>query len=305
MSTTFGQVCHRASKLPTGAGVDRVVLEGIVNDRYRQVINSHPFARNEQREYILQTTAIYDTGTVEVTNGSTTVTGTGTTFTSAMTGRRFRVTGDSEWYVFTYVGATSGTLDRAYEGTTDTDATYRIFKSVYALPADLDVLQSIKILDTQDDLDQIDVEELDKIDPARVQSSTSPDTYCTFEDDSSTPPVPQIELWPYPTTSIGIPIRYLARIDAITATSTIFPQWLNIECLFAGVESDLCRLAGDYVGAEWNDKRFRGMLMDLIRRETTRQPAVAIQAHPRYRAHRAARYDDDLEWDRWFARNRP
>src|SRR3990167_1843869 len=47
----------------------------------------------------IQTVANYNTGTVAVTNASTTVTGTSTVWTSAMVGRKFRVDGDSSYYI--------------------------------------------------------------------------------------------------------------------------------------------------------------------------------------------------------------
>ena len=67
-----------------------------------QVFFDWPFLIKEK---FLQTVAEHTTGTgtIGVTNGSTAVTGTGTSWTAAMTGRKFRITGDNEWYTFTYV----------------------------------------------------------------------------------------------------------------------------------------------------------------------------------------------------------
>lgn len=76
------------------------------------------------------TEADYTTGTVAVTNGSTTVTGTGTTFTAAMVGRWIRVTaptGDGEWYeIGGYTSSTVLTLLNSYAGTTASGASYII-----------------------------------------------------------------------------------------------------------------------------------------------------------------------------------
>lgn len=72
--------------------------------------------------------ADYSTGTVDaVTNGSTTVTGSGTTWTSPMAGRWIRITksntaasaGDHMWYQISSVtNSTTLVLARAYNGTT-------------------------------------------------------------------------------------------------------------------------------------------------------------------------------------------
>lgn len=74
--------------------------------------------------------ADYTTGTVAVTNGSATVTGSGTTFTAAMVGRWLQVTapsGDNEWYKITaYTSSTVITLFNPYNGITVAGASYTI-----------------------------------------------------------------------------------------------------------------------------------------------------------------------------------
>jgi hypothetical protein len=87
--------------------------------------------------------AKYTTGTVALTNGSATVTGSGTTFTRAMVGRYFQVTdadGDGLWYkVSGYTSATVITLENFYQGTTDSSNTYQIAEA-FGLPEDLHML---------------------------------------------------------------------------------------------------------------------------------------------------------------------
>lgn len=85
----------------------------------------------------------YTTGTVALTNGSATVTGTGTTFTKAMIGRYFQVTdddGDKLWYrVADRTSATALTLENVYEGETDATVNYQIAEA-FNLPEELQVL---------------------------------------------------------------------------------------------------------------------------------------------------------------------
>jgi len=80
-------------------------------------------------------TAEYATGTVTVTNGSTSVVGSGTTFTVGMTGRKFRA-GGNEVYTVTYVDATHLTLNVGYVGASASGLSYSLFLDTYALPAD-------------------------------------------------------------------------------------------------------------------------------------------------------------------------
>ena len=65
-------------------------------------------------------TAEYTDGSITVTNGSDEVTGVGTAWTSAMTGYWLATQPCLSAYRFTYVSATSGTLDRPYTCTSGT-----------------------------------------------------------------------------------------------------------------------------------------------------------------------------------------
>ena len=63
----------------------------------------------------------YNTGTVDVTNGSNAIVGHGTTWTSGMTGMLFipRLANCNRGYKFTYVDATDGTLESTYGTSSD------------------------------------------------------------------------------------------------------------------------------------------------------------------------------------------
>ncbi len=71
--------------------------------------------------------ADYTTGTVSVTQGETTVTGSGTAFTASMIGRWFKLDANGFWYrIADYVSATELTLETAYDGVTESGASYVI-----------------------------------------------------------------------------------------------------------------------------------------------------------------------------------
>lgn len=71
-------------------------------------------------------TTNYVTGTVTVTNGSTAVVGSGTTFTAGMVGKTFRIAGDTKFYtVATFTDATHITIG-SYTGTTGSGKSYII-----------------------------------------------------------------------------------------------------------------------------------------------------------------------------------
>ncbi len=69
----------------------------------------------------------YTTGTLTLTNGSATVTGSGTTFTAAMVGRYLKGTVEARWYELSaYTSATVMTLKKAFQGTTGSSLAYTI-----------------------------------------------------------------------------------------------------------------------------------------------------------------------------------
>lgn len=78
------------------------------------------------------TASNYTTGTVNMTNGSATVTGVGTTFTSGMaTNKRvFRIIGEDDFYeISTFNSTTEIVLDSNYSGSTDTGLSYIIYEA--------------------------------------------------------------------------------------------------------------------------------------------------------------------------------
>ena len=120
------------------ASVDDKDIYDIVNGQYLDLedplVFDQEFPANAQTGSVplsiilrgLTESSYYSTGTVAITKGANALTGTGTTWTSAMTGMTFRIDGDSEEYIFTYVSATTGTLDKNYNDTTRTLSTYKI-----------------------------------------------------------------------------------------------------------------------------------------------------------------------------------
>lgn len=81
------------------------------------------------------TVADYTTGTVTATNNSTSITGSGTTWTTAMIGRWFTLNDataqdQGQWYRIADVPATTTlTLETSYQGASVSDKTYRIGES--------------------------------------------------------------------------------------------------------------------------------------------------------------------------------
>jgi hypothetical protein len=207
-----------------------------------------------------------------------------------MTGRWIRISGQSEYYTFTYVSGTTGTLDRVYESDTETGLSYKISKSVYALPSDLRLLHSMRILTDPDDLDQSSQEELDETAPAR-ESYGTPDRYALYANDASTPPVAQVELYPIPDAVIGIPYWYSQdpTLFAATATSSFIAPWLSPDAIYSGVEADALRKEKDYAGYDRAEAAYNNHLTEMFHGEATRMGARPLKMAPAYTRHNRQR----------------
>lgn len=89
---------------------------------------------------VVNTAAVYTTGTAKVTQSSKNVTGVGTNFNSNMTGRKFRHADENAYYVIASVSSgTILTLATPYQGDTDSvGSSYTIYKDEFRLAADVD-----------------------------------------------------------------------------------------------------------------------------------------------------------------------
>lgn len=85
------------------------------------------------REGWLPLTAVYETGTATFTNASRTVTGSGTTFTSLMKGRKILGPDGSYYKIASFVSTTSLILSQPFQGTTTSSAPVYIWQDEYVL----------------------------------------------------------------------------------------------------------------------------------------------------------------------------
>lgn len=167
---------------------------------YRQVIGDHSWADTRKDAEILLPDA-YSTGTIDVTNGSATITGTGTAWTTDMLYRQILVGSIAPFYTIIAVDDLTQTLtiDRDYENASETEATYSIGQYYVEFPTDLYVLERVRdqangwylIAQTynQEYLDRVDVRRQSTGTPTLVV----PAPYRTASDGTV---IPRYEFWP-------------------------------------------------------------------------------------------------------------
>jgi hypothetical protein len=288
MPRTWGQIRFELAKFCPG--VDPQLLNQWIVGAYHRILDYRNW-KGLEVDTFLQTVAIYETGTVAVTLGSTAVTGTGTTWTTAMSGRRFRVEGASVWYTFTRTGNTTGTLDRAYEGDTDAEASYRIFQNVYSLPAGVKLIQ---LLDNPSIGRPMDIETqatMSRISTGRVAYG-EPQLYSPASDNSDTPPLKTVELYPIPIEAKGYPLQYQTIPTDFSGSNTSASPlpWVSDDAIVAFAKASLLRHGKDYNGASEEEGIGRGYLTEMSEVENRRIGPTRIRMAERFTRHRQRRW---------------
>jgi hypothetical protein len=272
---TYGELKFRLVK--AFPGVDLTLIEGWIGDVYADILGELPWSR-QKTTGILRTTAPYTTGAASVTSGSASVSLSGGTWTSLMSGRAFRIGTRDEYYQFTQTGSTTGTLDRAYEGDTDTSASYRIFQFVYPLPSDCRLLQD----DAFPSLIRTNGSRID------AWADGTPTRWASYMEDSSTPPRMQVELYPAPDAAIGIPFTYIADA-ALSGSTSIVKAWLEPSALVEGVTAKIKAHLKDYNGALFHQRAFRESLDSMKRAEAHGSAPCEMRLDSYFTRHRRRR----------------
>ena len=180
-----------------------------------------------ERTGFITTMAPYTTGTVAVTRGSTTVTGTSTvwTTTNAYGVANARTTGkilfgDNNIYNITAVAASSITLQQRYVADVDlaAGATYTYFEDEYALASDFLKMVDVRRFSQAYELPLIGRDEFRRLYPRPNIGGIS--KVATLLDKSfitnSTQPI-YVQLYPYPSTNLMIPYTYITKNLAVTS----------------------------------------------------------------------------------------
>jgi len=111
-------------------------MKRLINDAYDSVMQLMPkdFLRKER---VIKIPAVYDTGTVSISQGGIVATGSGTTFTRSMQMRQILVSGDYRPYFLRLWGSgTNFNLVIPYAHSTASEANYKIASWAIPLPND-------------------------------------------------------------------------------------------------------------------------------------------------------------------------
>ena len=174
----------------------------IVQAEHDSILNDYSWSRRKA-ETTISTVATYSTGTVS--SVGTALTGSGTTFTSAMEDRWIRGGSHTTYIkINTFVSATALTLETSFPSDLAAGTAYTIFQHVYNLPSDFGRILNVT---GQVPLREATRQQIDNIDPYRSVVNSEATNYLIhgFNSDS----LFEIELWPVPSSARVYRVQYL------------------------------------------------------------------------------------------------
>lgn len=243
MATLNDIVIRVQSLLGSDPSLGSTEVESMAQTRYEHIYETFLWSR-KLRDFIIQTVAQVSSGTtdtVTVTNGSSTVTSSGTPFSAAMVGRQIQLGSELQYYFVNDVPL-SGQLTLGdgegntvtWTGATANDVSWRIFKTIYLLPDGADAIYSLAGRFQIDELDG-GRDTLDHSDPYRHETNADP-RYWMYAGESSLG-VKEIELWPVPTAARLLRGQYIRKAPTLASLS---PIDISVPYLTFAVTADCC-----------------------------------------------------------------
>ena len=189
-----------------------------INRTIQHLLEAHPWSFLKQEAFV-HTVAPYNTGTVAISNGSATVTGTLTAWTSNMVGRFIRFDSQIPISVISTVDTVAQTLTLTdlYNGPNITSSGHSIFQRYYAKPI---LCRDIISVRYDASLPEKGQEYLNTLDPNR--ESTGQPVYWSNVDNTT------LELWPVPDAVYMVTVRYNKLVPDLAAETdtTVIPERL-------------------------------------------------------------------------------
>lgn len=240
------------------------IIKNFINRSARAIWTAHPWTER-RKEGELRTFAPYSTGTVTATNGSATITGSGTTFPTTYTATLFRFGLDYTGPFYPVTSRDSGTgltLSANYHEATVSGSAYVLWQDVYRLATDVDTLIDIRLhkegqdgplaLTTESRLDSVAYAPRFSDSP-KVLAMTAP----------SSAGVKQVRLWPVPDTTYRLPYRYLSAYTDMTADADecVVPENMR-DIIVMGTLRWAWGFKNQYAKSLQCERAFRGMIAE-------------------------------------------
>ena len=235
MSITIEEVARHVAGI-VGVDNDLLLVGEWVARRWQEVANSTTL-RALRRTGELTLDAPVNAGTVAATQGSVTVTGTGTAFGQALVGLHIRIT--NTWYEIVQVtSATVLTLKSEYADDTVTGASYSIVQRRYELASDARKLGTFVHQRLRRSLQISSEMGMNLFIPSRYQVNSTPQYVVEMEPAANG--TKRVEIYPYSNRQEVIHYTYWAR-PPLLGFHDYIPGEVDTEALREGVLIDVYR----------------------------------------------------------------
>lgn len=190
--------------------------------------------------------ALVNDGTAQVVQGSPNVVGTGTSFSSALINRQFRIGLQVPIYTITAVAdATHLTLNEPWGGASASGVGYEIYNAYVTVPTDFQSF--ISVWDPRYNWQlwtNTTQSELNTWDAQRASQGTayvlSPIDY----DTTVTPPLPRYEIWPHVKQAYSYPFLYISRAQDLEDANASLPRYIRGDVLLEMALAQAARWPG-------------------------------------------------------------
>ena len=283
---TYGGLKLRLTQAFPGISLD--LIEGWANDRYQEILAELPWFR-QNIQAVLVTRAPYTTGTVSVNTGANTVTLAGGQWNPGMVNIWFRIAGQSTYYRFNYLSDTVGNIGRPYSGANVVGAGYSIFQTIYPLPSDCRLLDDDAFAAAGGQLTRFTHEQLNASDPTRALVG-APQAWASYMDDTSVPPLQQVEIWPVPDQAYPLPFTYQSTGGDLASESQILQVWMQPAALHEGIVSRIKAHKQDYTGATFHAALAKSALQTMRGAEANSLAPAQLGLSSYYTGYRSRRW---------------
>lgn len=169
------------------------------------------YERLTQVEYLTFTTvAPVTTGTVNVSNGSASVTFSSSVLNTTDGLRVVQIGSDATWYVLTRLSGTTGTLSSLYAGTTSTTASFKIAYPTVSLPA---AVGKVLAIHREGYEDLLFAPSTDLVGRCRTGTTGAPQFFSPYAMDGAATPddAERLLLTPFPDAGYAFAYQFLKR----------------------------------------------------------------------------------------------
>ena len=247
--------------------------QSFVNEAQREVCRRHNFSFMRAHQAWAQT-APYTTGTVSVTNNSTVVTGTGTSWVGIAALDVFEAGGE-RYAILGINSNTQLTLARAYEGATASGVPYTIYRRTFVLPTTFKDELQVWISKEDESVELVPLDRTEVLRRFGPEEVGEPVGYIILGT--------TVEFWPAADAEYLILAEeydYLADLSANGDTNRITIE--APELLIAGGVERAFRLIGEIQDAAYWKSEFERQFQLLVEKDTARilggEPVLAPRA---------------------------